>query len=74
LSKRVASISPNLIIGIVISFILIAIFMPLGLQYLASMSIPTEMETVGTLLTTVVPIIAVISIVLLMLPKQKGGA
>jgi len=38
------------------------------------MSIPTEMETVGTLLTTVVPIIAVISIVLLMLPKQKGGA
>jgi len=74
MSKRLGSVSPNVVIGIVISFILIAVFMPIGLQQLASMSIPTEMETVGTLLTTVVPIIAVISIVLLMLPKQKGGA
>lgn len=67
-----AKFSSNTIIGIVISFILIATLLPVGLDSLFAMVLPeTAPDILSTLLLTLLPIAAVLGIVMYFLPKQK---
>jgi len=64
-----SKISTSSITSIVISFILIAVLLPIGLTQLLSAVWPVGMDTtIETLITIVLPIMAVIGIVLKFIP------
>lgn len=66
-------ISTNAITSIVISFILLAVLLPIGLDQLLSAVWPAGMDsTIETLITVVLPIMAVIGIVLKFIPRDSN--
>ena len=67
-----AKFNSSAIIGLVVSLILVAILMPIGINQIAGAVFDEGVDaTIVTLLTIVVPIMAVIGIVLQMIPGNK---
>lgn len=65
-------ISTSSIIAIVVGFILISVLLPIGLEAIANMSLPESLDpSIGTLLTSFLPITAIIGVVLAFIPKIK---
>jgi len=62
--------SPSKIVGLVIGLLLIGILLPIGLTDLTGFT--STNTTVQTLVSTVVPIMAVIGIVLSLIPKNSN--
>lgn len=58
------------IIGLVIALLLAGILLPIGLDQIALFT--STNSTIETLVTTVIPVMAVISIVMLFIGKRKS--
>lgn len=63
-------VSANKIISVVISLILIGVLIPIGLNDVLAFT--STNSTIQTLVSTVVPIMAVIGIVMALIPRQRG--
>ena len=59
------------IIGVVIAAILLGVLLPIGLNDI--LAFESTNATIETLVATVLPIIAVIAVVLMFVPRNKGG-
>lgn len=64
-----AKLSIPAIIGLIVSLLLMGILLPIGLNDILGFT--SSNSTVQTLVTTVIPVIAVVSLVMAFLPK--GG-
>ena len=63
---------PSSIIGLVVALILVAILLPIGINQIATAVFDESVDaTIITLITLVVPIMAVIGIVLKMIPSKE---
>lgn len=63
----------NSLIGLVIALILIGILLPIGINEIAGASFDVGVDaTIVTLVTVIVPIMAVVGIVLSMIPGKKS--
>ena len=68
-----AKISASTIIGLVVSLILVAVLLPIGINQIATATFDASVDpTVITLITVVIPIMAVIGIVLKMIPNSSS--
>jgi len=74
MSDNQSGVSFNYIVGLVISFLLIALLLPVGLDALLSMVLPEGIdESIETLLMVVLPLMAVLGVVIAFLPKFKNN-
>ena len=64
-------LSPQYIVGLVVAAILLGVLLPIALNDLLGFT--SDNGTIQTLVSTVVPIIAVITVVLLFVPRDSGG-
>jgi len=68
-----AKMSASTIIGLVVSLILVAVLLPIGINQIATATFDASVDpTVITLITVVIPIMAVIGIVLKMIPNSSS--
>lgn len=63
-------LSPGFIVGLVVSALLMGILLPIALNGILGFT--STNSTVQTLVATILPVIAVISIILLFLPKGNN--
>jgi len=63
-------VKPAEIIGLVVAAILMGVLLPIGLNDVLGFT--SDNSTIQTLVATVLPVIAVISLVLVLVPKTRG--
>ena len=68
--SKLAKISPAYIIGIVIAGLLLGILLPIALNDILGFT--STNSTIQTLVATILPIMAVISIVMLFVPSKNS--
>jgi len=67
------NLTANTIIGLVVGLILVAILLPIGINQIATAVFDVAVDpTIVTLITLVIPIMAVIGIVLKMIPASSS--
>ena len=71
MARGESSLSPTYIVGLVVAAILLGVLLPIALNDL--LGFQSDNSTVETMVATVLPIIAVITIVLLFVPKTTSG-
>lgn len=64
-----ASLSPSKIIGMVIALILIGVLLPIGIADLTAFT--DTNSTIQTLVAEVIPIMAIVSLVLMIIPSRN---
>jgi len=63
-------VKPSEIIGLVVAAILMGVLLPIALNDV--LGFVSDNATIQTLVSTVLPVIAVISLVLVLVPKTRG--
>lgn len=64
--------SAGKIIGVIVALILLGVLLPIGMADILSFT--NDNSTIQTLVTTVLPLMAVVGIVIGLIPKNKGGS
>lgn len=67
-----ATIKPHTIIGVVIAGVLLGVLLPIALNDILAFT--SDNSTIQTLVATVIPILAVISVVLMFLPRGSNSS
>ena len=65
------ALKPAEIIGIVVAGILMGVLLPIALNDV--LGFVSDNSTIQTLVSTVLPVIAVISLILVLVPKTRSG-
>lgn len=63
------ALSTNQIVGLIISFIMLAILLPLGINDLLAFT--SSNSSIQTIVSTVIPIVGVIGLLMAFIPKKQ---
>lgn len=69
--EKIMAVKASRIIAIVISLLLMGVLLPIGLDDILGFT--SDDSTVQTLVATVIPILAVVSLIMMMIPRNSNS-